>query len=363
MFEVIILIAISIYFLMTVIFLLGIKRRFPKISIDKLPTATVIVAARNEEGNILRCLQSLEALEYPEGKLDVIIVDDKSTDKTASIIEKFIEGKPQFQKLTSQKEIGWLKGKTNALANALEIAKGEIILTTDADCAVSPTWAKTIASYYTDGVAGVNGFTCQEFTTPFKGMQNLDFLYLLTVGSGTINIDMPLSCIGNNMSYLKKAYDEVGGYQNLPFSVTEDFNLLMAIHALKKYRIIFPLDKDALVRSLACPDYKSLFRQKKRWVVGGLKVPLYGYFLLFAGLFAHLTIALSPFFFSSGVGALVFFKILLDFFLLYRVTSELGIKKSMKYFWTFQIYYLLYVLLVPLIVAPNRQVIWKDRTY
>ncbi len=51
----------------------------------------------------------------------------------------------------------------------------------------------------------------------FSGMQSIDFIYLLFVASGTINIGMPITCIGNNMSYRKKAYDEVGGYENLPF--------------------------------------------------------------------------------------------------------------------------------------------------
>ena len=142
----------------------------------------------------------------------------------------------------------------------MEIAQGEIILTTDADCTVHPMWAYTTASYYRPDVAMVNGFTTQEAYDGFSGMQAIDFIYLLIVAAGTINLGKPISCIGNNMSYRKKAYFEVGGYENLPFSVTEDFNLLHAIFKLKKYKIIYPLNKESVVISLPCKNLKNLYR-------------------------------------------------------------------------------------------------------
>ena len=363
MLEIIFLVLLCGYLVQTVLFLIGTKRRFPQLAEDQLPSASIIVAARNEEKNIGRCLESLAKLDYPEDKLEIILVDDKSTDSTSTIIEQFISGKPQFKLIVSGKEFGALKGKTNALANGLEIATGEVILTTDADCAVPAAWVKTIASYYTKDVAVVNGFTWQKHTGPFSGMQNLDFLYLLTVACGTINLKVPLSCIGNNMSYLKKAYDEVGGYQNLPFSVTEDFNLLMAIKALGKYSIIFPFNNAALVESLPCPDVKSLFNQKKRWAVGGLKVPLIGFTGFATSWLTHLCIILAIFCFSAPIGWMIFMKVLLDFSLLALVTNDLGIGASMKYFWAFEIYYFAYVLLLPLLVLASRRVTWKDRTY
>jgi cellulose synthase/poly-beta-1,6-N-acetylglucosamine synthase-like glycosyltransferase len=228
---------------------------------------------------------------------------------------------------------------------------------------VPPTWVRTITSYYTDNVAIVNGFTHQRYTGPFSGMQNLDFIYLLTIGCGTVNLNKPLSCIGNNMSYLKKAYDEVGGYKNLPFSVTEDFNLMTAIKRLGKYKIIFPLNRDSLVESLPCPDNKSLIQQKKRWIVGGLKLPFNGYVLGINGWLANLGMLLVPFLYTPTTGWLLFMKVLLDFMLLYQVTDELGIRKSMKYFPVFECYYIFYVLTAPLLIIPNRRVVWKDRTY
>lgn len=361
--EIIFLVILSGYFIQSVLFVIGAKKVFPRLDDKDLPTATVIVAARNEEDNILRCLESLARLEYPEGKLEVILVDDRSTDKTGKIIEEFISKRSNFKKIIPDEPKGKMVGKVNALATAIRKAEGEIILTTDADCVVKPNWARTIASHYTDDVGMVDSYTTQDAGSSFGGMQAIDFIYLLIAAGGTINIGVPISCIGNNMSFRKNAYKEVGGYENLPFSVTEDFTLLRAIYKLNKYKIIFPLDKDALVTSIPCSNLKQLYRQKKRWSVGGLGVPFRGFMIMFWGYLTHIGMLLTPIFFSPVWLYLIFFKIIIDFFVLYPIHLKLGISKNLKYFAVYQVYYIFYVLALPFIVLVSRKVIWKGREY
>jgi cellulose synthase/poly-beta-1,6-N-acetylglucosamine synthase-like glycosyltransferase len=362
--EIVFLIALAGYFIQSVVFIIGCSKKFPKVKGNKFPDVSVIVAARNEEENILRCLKALDKLEYPEDKLQIILVDDRSTDNTGNIIDNFILEKSKFTKIVTKKEIDKLKGKTNALANAIEIATGEIILTTDADCVMVPTWVKSTVSYYEDDVAMVNGYTTQTAYSNFSGMQAIDFIYLLIVGAGTINLKTPISCIGNNMSYRKKAYDQVGGYESLPFSVTEDFNLLKAISKLKKYRIIYPLDKEALVTSSACKDLKALYHQKKRWSVGGLKAPWQGYFIFVFGYITNLLTLLTPFFLTKNWLYLILFKLATDLFLLFPAYVRLGLVKDLMYFIAFEIYYMVYVTLLPLIILfTGKNVSWKGRKY
>jgi cellulose synthase/poly-beta-1,6-N-acetylglucosamine synthase-like glycosyltransferase len=363
MFEVIFLIIISGYFIQSVIFVIGASRKYLKLKYEQLPTATVIVAARNESENILRCLNSLDNLEYDEDKLEIILVDDNSSDSTGEIIDGFIANKPKFKKIVAGIATGSLKGKMNALANAINIAKGEIILTTDADCEVPSLWVKTITSYYRKNIGAVNGFTTQLAYDGFSGMQAIDFIYLLTVASGTINLNKPISCIGNNMSYKKSVYIEAGGYENLPFSVTEDFNLLKAIHKLNRFKIIFPLDKEALITSIPLDKIRDLFHQKKRWGIGGLQASLTGSFIMAWGFTANLCILLTPLFFTSGCLYLAVFKLVIDYFVLYFVHKQLGIIKNLRYFLNFEIYFIFYVISLPFIVAINRNVSWKGREY
>ncbi len=363
MFELIFLIFIGLYFLQSFLFAAGASKKFPKLPEDELPIATVIVAARDEEQNIIDCMNSLDALEYPKGKLQIIIIDDNSSDNTPKIIEEFVEGKDRFLFLSTHEKKGKLKGKSNAIANAIDHATGEIILTTDADCTVSPTWVKTIASYYEADVAIVCGYTNQINGNAFSGMQDVDFIYLLGVAAGTMHIGQPLSCIGNNMSYRKSAYEEVGGYEALPFSVTEDSLLLLTIHRLKKYRLLYPLDAGALVTSKACPDANTLFRQKKRWGVGGLDSTLWGFSVMTTAFATHLLILLSPFFWSLNLIFFIFFKICIDLFFLFPIYKRLNLKFRFNHFFAFEIYYLIYVLLLPLVLLFDRKVKWKGRIF
>ena len=363
MFEVIFLISLSLYFIQLIIFTIGVTKKFPKINEDELPAVTVIVAARNEEENILDCIKSLNNIIYPENKIEIIIVNDHSNDKTGEIIDEFINGKPKFKVIMPEGQIGNLKGKTNAIAAAVKISKGEIILTTDADCVVSPTWAKTIASYYIKDVGFVGGFTTQNDYSAFAGMQAVDFIYLLTVAAGSQNFGKPLSCIGNNMSYSKSAYKDVGGYESLDFSVTEDFNLLMAIDKTKKYKIIYPFDHGALVTSKPCNDLQALYWQKKRWGVGGMSSGFIGYLVMTWGFITHIAILLTPLFFSLTALYLCLFKIFVDYFFVYPVFKRLKLRLKFNHFIAFEIYFILYVILLPLVVFTNQKVKWKGREY
>lgn len=362
-FEIVFLTALVLYFSQLILFTIGATKRFPKLKTEDLPTVTVIVAARNEEDKILRCIQSLNELEYPAGKLEIILVNDHSTDRTGEIITEFINDKPKFKLIVPKQEIGTLKGKTNALANAIKVAIGEIILTTDADCIMNPLWVKSIASYYQKDVAFVGGYTTQEDRTAFEGMQAIDFLYLLTVAAGALNFGKPLAAIGNNMSFRKSAYEETGGYENIPFSITEDFNLLRAIHNLKKYKCIYPIEKETVVISKACANFKELYWQKKRWGVGGMESDLVGYLTMVWGYVAKVAMILTPFYFSITNLYLCVFKITVDYFFIKPVFNRLSLRMKLHHFIAFEIYFIIYVVILPFIVLPNRKVKWKGRTF
>jgi cellulose synthase/poly-beta-1,6-N-acetylglucosamine synthase-like glycosyltransferase len=362
--EIIFLILVSGYFIISAALVIGAKKTFPQLSEEQLPTVSIVVAARNENSNILLCLETLEKLNYPANKLEVIIVDDASTDGTDSIINDFIIHKPRYKTIKlDENQTNKLKGKVRAMAEGINLSSGEIILTTDADCIVNPLWAKTIASYYVGNVGIVNGFTSQTANNSFSGMQAIDFVYLLFIAAGTINLGKPVSCIGNNMSFRKKAYKETGGFENLPFSVTEDFLLLNSIHKLKKYEVVYPLDINSLIVSKPASSFRELFNQKKRWAVGGIDTPPIGIGLIFWSFLTNSFILLTLFYFSTAWLYLLLFKIAIDLFVLVPVHQRLGLQKNLKYFLVFEIYYIVYVLVLPFAVLFNKKVKWKDRVY
>lgn len=363
MLEIIFLIIVSVYFIISVSLVIGAKKRFSVSGENELQSISIIVAARNEEKNIKACLESLNKIIYPDNKLKIIVVDDESTDGTSAIVKEFIAAKSKFRLVSLTQKEANLKGKVRAIAEGIKKAEGDIILTTDADCEVNPMWAKTIGSYYQDNVAIVNGYTTIFASNAFSGMQAIDFIYLLFVSAGTINLGKPVSCIGNNMSFRKEVYSETGGFENLPFSVTEDFLLLKSIHKLNKYEVIYPLDKNALVISKPSLTIKELLNQKKRWSVGGIDAPILGKLLMLWAFLTNSFVLLTPFFLSSVWLYLVLFKIATDFFVLVPIHQKLGLQKNLKYFPVFQIYFVIYTFVLPFIILFNKKVKWKDRTF
>lgn len=357
------LIFVSGYFILSYLFLIGVKKKFEKIGENDLPSVSVVVAVRNEEKNIQQCLKSLSELDYPNEKLEIILVNDESTDRTEEIIKNFIKDKSNFSLINLEKEDSELIGKSRPLAEGIKNAKGEIIFITDADCVVPINWIKIKASYYTTDVAMVNSFTNQKVYGIFSGMQAIDFIYLLFVAGGIANLGKPVSCIGNNISFRKSVYDELGGFEKLDKSVTEDFLLINEIRKLKKYKIIFTLNNSSLVTTQPCKTLSKLYSQKKRWAVGGTKAPVHGMFIMGWAFVTNFLTILIPLFFSPVYLYLFSFKLLIDLFALIMVHKELGILKQLKYFPSFFIYQLLYVIILPFTVLFSRRVNWKGRKY
>lgn len=363
MLKIIFLIVVIIYAIQLIVFIIGLQKRFKKLTANNLPTVDIIVAARNEEKNILSCIKALNNLSYIEGKLNICLINDYSTDNTSQIIKEFIKDKPHFSLLENPPQISDLKGKANAIAYGIKNTSNEIIFTTDADCIVQENWVKSITGYYLEDTAMVCGFTSQKDDTVIGALQAADFIFLLGVASGIMNLGKPLSAIGNNMSYRRSVYNEIGGYEKIGFSITEDLRLLMAFHSMKKYKIIFPLDSDNLIISEPLQTVKQIFHQKKRWGVGGLESDIFGFAIMSIGYLANLLTLISFFFFSKTLLFLSFIKILLDYLFLKPLHQKLNLKLNFQKFIFFEIYYLLYVVILPIIVLPNKKVVWKERTY
>ncbi|MCL4519229.1 MAG: glycosyltransferase [Thaumarchaeota archaeon] len=198
---------------------------------------SVVVAAKDEEKNLPGCLQSLLDLEYPKELLEIIVVNDQSVDSTPEIIDSVAREGNLFVRRVDASEGGSTRGKANALAQGIDMATGEFIFLTDADCFVPPTWILETLKYFDRDTGIVGGVTLISNTARLiYGIQALDWDFLLTVGAGAASIGKPVACLGNNLAFRKKAYDEVGGYRKIRFSVTEDFALFKAVADSRKWK-------------------------------------------------------------------------------------------------------------------------------
>ena len=100
-----------------------------------MPFVSIIIAARNEELNIGNCLQSIINQTYPQNKFEVIVTNDHSTDNTVCVINSFQKENIRVINLSDFTQNKILNSyKKKSIETALQFAKGELIVTTDADC-------------------------------------------------------------------------------------------------------------------------------------------------------------------------------------------------------------------------------------
>ena len=145
---------------------------------------SVLVAARNEEECIVECLEHLSKLNYPQGKIEILIGDDGSTDSTAQKIHDFIEGKTGFRYYLIEEQFPGIKGKQNVLAHLARKARGDIFLVTDADVQVNPEWATSLVSELKGNTGMVTGPTIARGKGLFAGAQGLDWLMGMSLSIG-----------------------------------------------------------------------------------------------------------------------------------------------------------------------------------
>jgi chlorobactene glucosyltransferase len=193
-----------------------------------LPRVSVLVPARNEERAIAAGVGSLLALDYPD--FEVIVVDDRSTDRTGEILETLRREHPRLTVLAgSDPPPGWL-GKPHALFLASRVATGELLLFVDADVRYHPrTLAEAVESLErmdADLLALLPRIEARGFwenvlmpyllVSFFFGpgfLANWDRQRWLAVGGGAGNL------------IRRRVYDAVGGHEALRDSVVDDVHL------------------------------------------------------------------------------------------------------------------------------------------
>jgi cellulose synthase/poly-beta-1,6-N-acetylglucosamine synthase-like glycosyltransferase len=257
-----------LYLAVVLSFIIG-WRRLPGFTLpidSKLIKVSIIVAARNEEENISKTISDLLAQDYDKTLMEIIFIDDHSTDGTGSIITSFND--PRIKLITLNEPLTINSYKKKAIQTAIAQAEGKLIITTDADCRMGKNWLKTIVGYYQqEGFKMISSpvvFT--EEKSFFERAQSLEFLYLIGMGASTIGNKSPSTCNGANLAYEREAFYEVGGFTGIDDLASGDDELLLhKIAAKYNNKIGFLKNSDAIVYTQAKPTVKEFIQQRKRW--------------------------------------------------------------------------------------------------
>lgn len=342
--------------------------KLDKNHIPKTKTS-IIIPARNEELHIGHLLKDILSQYYPDELMEIIVVDDHSTDHTAEIIQSF-KG-VQYLDLSVYTGSEILNSyKKKAIETAIQQSKGELIITTDADCRMGPYWLLSIVSYYekfnSKLIAAPVDFTNDN--SWFQTFQSLDFMTMQGITGAVAATHSATMCNGANLAYTRQAFETVNGFKGIDAIASGDDMLLMyKIEQRFPRKTSYLKCKEAIVRTSPMDRPKSFFNQRIRWaskashfkdkritIVLGL---VYLYNLTFALLL--LLSFFNPLYLSLLFGSLVA-KILLELVLSYPVSQFFQKEKELLKFPLLQLIHIPYILFSGLLGAIGTYT-WKER--
>ena len=194
------------------------------------------------------------------------MVDDHSTDKTAQIIRSYEDRGIKLLQLNEDKPLNSYKKK--AIAKAIDLSTGTLMVATDADCRMGAKWLSTIVNYYeTNNPVMISSPVAYfEERSLFEYMQTLEFSYLIGIGASFIGNGRASTCNGANLAYRKDVFYEVGGFKGIDDLASGDDELLLQKVAVQyPGQIGFLKSREAIVYTHAKHTLKEFLQQRRRW--------------------------------------------------------------------------------------------------
>ncbi len=249
----------------------------------KLLSVSIIVPAFNEEGRIKRSVESLLNLNYPKELIEIILVDDGSTDNTLNEMKMFASDNVSVL----HKKNG---GKGSALNLGIANAKGEIIVSLDADSFVDKDALINMIGYFGDErcMAVTPSMKIWKPKTILQKIQFIEYLFGLFLRKmsaflGCINVTP-----GPFSAYRKSFFKKYGGYDEN--NLTEDIEVALRIQA---NNFIIENSHDAYSYTVGPSKFKPLFKQRVRWYLGFINNTL-RYRRLFSKKYGNLGLFFMP---------------------------------------------------------------------
>ena len=328
---------------------------------------SVIVAARNEEKNIAELLTALSQQNYPNAFFEIIVIDDFSVDNTIEVVKKIaLENLILIQPAMDSES----SSKKRAIESGIQKARGELIVTTDADCVPKKNWLKTIHNFYAAKqacfIAAPVKFSHNK--TLLQIFQAVDFLTLQGITAASVALNFHSMCNGANLAYTKKAFEEVNGFDEIDNVATGDDMLLMyKIWKKNPGNVFYLKSKAAIVETKPMLSWKQFFMQRKRWasktfVYDDYKIIAVLLFVYFFNCVFLFLIILSFFhnFYWWYVLAFWILKTGIEMPFVYSVAKFYEEQKLLPYFFFLQPLHIFYTVLVGLFSQLGKYE-WKGR--
>ncbi|HET8829085.1 MAG TPA: glycosyltransferase [Pelobium sp.] len=233
---------------------------------------SVLIAARNEAESIHLTIEDIINQNYPAELFELIVVDDHSTDHTSQIIASYAQKGVKLIQLNESEALNSYKKK--AITEAINVASGELIVATDADCRMGKNWLMNVVGLYQEKNYNLISSPVVYFQEKslFERLQTLEFLYLIGLGAAGIGNKMPSTCNGANLAYKKEVFFELGGFKGIDDLASGDDELFLhkVAHAYPG-TVGFCKAHDACVYTHAKASVKEFIQQRRRWASKSVK--------------------------------------------------------------------------------------------
>jgi len=267
--SIIISIATGLIWALTVLALAFGFRRLKSTTTDSCPTVTVLVAARNEEQSIAACLDALIAQDYPSDLLEIVVINDRSTDRTAEIVTEY--EKHGVRLIEADPPSGKIAPKKNALMTGIRQTSGDIIITTDADCTPPKGWIGGIVKQFSPDVDAVVGFSPLHGDGLVGAICRFDGFINAVVSAGTIGLNYPTTAVGRNFAYRRSAWENAEGFGDTAEGASGDDDLLLQRISAKGGKVAFSTDPDTFVPATSQNSISDWLRMKRRHLSAGTR--------------------------------------------------------------------------------------------
>ncbi len=328
---------------------------------NSLPAVSLLIPCHNEAQQLPRLIRCLDNLVYPESHLEIIFINDRSTDQTETIIQAYVDKNPKKRHLLNIKSTPHnYSPKKWALAQGVEQASGEIIITTDADTFPPANWINSMVSFYQPDTGMVLGYapyrTDGKFNTLFHHCLALEYYGLGVIAAASAGMGNPSTCNGANLSYRRELFKQINGFGNTVKWISGDDDLLMhRVKQLSPMKIIYALDSQAAVFTDPPHTLHHFIRQRIRFSSKHLAYParllvfLFGVYLFFLYLFMQfislffMPAMIIPFLIQLGIKAAG------ELCLLKKPLKWMESRPLLKYYPLVMIPHIFYVVLFPLL--------------
>ena len=339
---------------------------------------SIVIPARNEEKNIGLCIHSIISQTFPSNNFEIIVVNDHSTDNTKNVVLSFKQENIHLINLEDFTKDQVLNSyKKKSIETAMQFAKGELIVTTDADCIAPEKWLETLATFYKEKspvfvalpVVFKNTSNSDSFLKRlFKNFQSLDFMMLQGITGASVYKKFHSMCNGANLAYQKKVFYEVNGFEGIDKLASGDDMLLM--HKIEKRypeKIMFLKSEKVIVETTPAETFKDFINQRIRWASKAdqytdkkiTAVLLLVYFLnvwiFILGISSFFSVKAFYYFLISIV-----VKTIVEFIFLFPVSKFFGKQKLLWWFFPAQPFHILYTIVAGFL-GKFGSYQWKER--